>query len=329
MINPIPGRRCAVLVLLALVTCASRAEAQVGVVNPLPYPGWESSDRVAPTISVEASYGHMPGLWRYRYVVANGATAAQDLWHLGLVVGGWVNNVGTPTGWLALPETERMFSLRGPGFSAVQFLADIPDTSPGNYFPPSPYQIAPGGSLSGFEFHSPFPPGYVRTWAQGYAPVPFPPTGEEEDPSAYEGRNPEPHDTVNAQRGWTLGPSRYQGVMTRGSLNVEGSEGFLGFMNLALSGTVLRAPAPVALKLSLGGEKVFPETFRAVLNGVDVTAWFHPGTAGGADMVAVFALGTLPVQQGRNVLTTTIEGMLPGLGRRGIDEDVIQFDIVP
>lgn len=329
MMNPTPGRRRTLLALIALLACASPAAAQVGTVDPLPYPGWEPSDRVAPTLSVEVTYGDLPGMWRYRYTVGNGPGAAQDIWQLGFRLGGWVTQVGTPPGWSATADTEATFSLTAPGIPGVEFLADIPDTSPGNYFPPSPHQVPPGSSLAGFDFHSPFPPGYVRTWAQGYAPVPFPPTGEEEDPSAYEARNPEPHDTLNAQRGWSLGPSRYEGVLTRGSLDVEGSEGFLGFMNLAASGTVLPAPAPVALKLSLAGETVFPETFRALLNGVDVTAWFHPGTAGGADLVAVLRLGTLPVQEGRNVLVTTIEGLLPGTTRRGIDEDVVQFDVVP
>lgn len=55
----------------------------------------------------------------------------------------------------------------------------------------------------------------------------------------------------------------------------------------------------------------------------------HPGTAGGADLVAVLALGTVPVQEGRNVLATTVEELLPGTTRRGIDEDIIHFDGIP
>lgn len=321
------GRRAA-LALLALLACAPAAAGQVGTVDPLPYPGWEPSDRVAPALAVEVSYGHVPGMWRYRYTLANGAGAAQDIWQLGFRLGGWVAQVGAPAGWFPIADTEATYSPAGPGIPGVEFLADIPDTSPGDHYPPSPYQVPPGASLGGFEFHSPFPPGYVRAWAQGYAPVPFPPTGEEEDPTAYEESHPVPHDTLNAQRLTTIGPFTYTGVVTRGNLNVDTGEGFLGFMNLAVSGTVLRAPAPIALKLSVGGETVFPETFRAVLNGVDVTARFHPGTAGGADLAALFALDELPLLEGRNVLVTTIEGLLPGTTRRAIDEDVIQFDVV-
>lgn len=329
MTTIIRGGRAALALLTLLAAAPPAAAAQVGTVDPLPYPGWEPSDRVAPALSVEVSYGHVPGMWRYRYTLANGAGAAQDIWQLGFRLGGWVAQVGTPAGWLSIADTEATFSPGGPGIPGVEFLADIPDTSPGNYYPPSPVQVPAGASLAGFEFHSPFPPGYVRAWAQGYAPVPFPPTGEEEDSSAYEASHPVPHDTLNAQRLTSIGPVTYSGVITRGNLNLDTGEGFLGFMNLAASGTVLRAPAPIALKLSVGGETVFRETFRAVLNGVDVTARFHPGTAGGADLAALFEPGALPLQEGRNVLVTTIEGLLPGTTRRAIDEDVIQFDVVP
>lgn len=325
MTRILSGRRGA-LALLAALAFAPRAAAQVGTVDPLPYPGWEPQDGVAPALSVEVSYGHLPGMWRYRYTLANGSAAPQDVWRLGFRLGGWVTQVGTPAGWLSIADTEATWSPAGPGIPGVEFLADIPDTSPGNYYPPSPSQVPPGASLAGFEFHSPFPPGYVRAWAQGYAPVPFPPGAESGDSIE---ANPVPHDTLNAQRLTTIGPYTYTGVVTRGNLNVDTGEGFLGFMNLAASGTVLRAPAPIALKLSVGGETVFPETFHAVLNGVDVTAHFHPGTAGGADLAALFTLGALPLREGRNVLATTIEGLLPGTTRRAIDEDLIQFDVVP
>ena len=326
MTTILSGRRAA-LALLAFLACAPRAAAQVGTVDPLPYPAWEPSDRVAPTVLAEVSYGHQPGMWRYRYTLANGAGAAQDVWQLGFRLGGWVAQVGAPAGWLSIADTEATWSPGGPGIPGVEFLADIPDTSPGNYYPPSPHQVPPGASLAGFEFHSPYPPGYVRAWAQGYAPVPFPPGAESGDTLE---ANPVPHDTLNAQRLTTIGPSTYAGVVTRGGVLLsEPGDGFLGFMNLAASGTVLRAPAPVALKLSVDGETVFRETFRAVLNGVDVTSQFHPGTAGGADLAALFTLGAPPLREGRNVLVTAIEGLLPGTTRRSIDEDVIQFDVVP
>lgn len=272
------------------------------------------------------TYDDSAGLWRYAYAVANGPTAAQDIWEVSFRLGGWARNAIAPAGWSAIGDTEETFSISGPGIPGTSFLADLQAEYTGNFDPPSDYQIPPGQSLAGFVLESPFPPGYVRAYVQGYAAVPFPPSAENGDTIE---ANPVPHDTLNSQRLTTIGPARYTSVITRGNLNVDTGEGFLGFMNLAASGTVLRAPAPIALKLSVGGETVFPETFRAILNGVDVTARFHPGRAGGADLAALFELGALPLQQGRNVLVTTVEGLLPGTTRRAIDEDVIQFDVVP
>ncbi|MBW3570647.1 MAG: hypothetical protein KY467_06035 [Gemmatimonadetes bacterium] len=314
------------LALALLVALPARGAAQVGPVSPLPYPGWVPSDQVDPSITAAVTYDQAAGLWRYAYTVANGPAAAQDIWEVWFRLGGWARNALAPAGWSAVGDAEETFSITGPGIPGTSFMADLQAEYTGNFDPPSDYQIPPGQSLAGFVLESPFPPGYVRVYVQGYGAVPFPPNPENGDTIE---ANPVPHDTLNSQRVTSLGPSRYHGVMTRGTLNLEGAEGFLGFMNLAASGTVLRAPAPVALKFSVGGETVFPETFRAVLNGVDVTSWFHPGTAGGADRVAVLVLGTLPVQEGRNVLVTTLEGLLPGTTRRGIDEDVIQFDVVP
>ncbi len=67
---------------------------------------------------------------------------------------------------------------------------------------PSPDQIPPGESLSGFRITSPFSPGQARTYVQGYAPVPFikEPFGGDEEFIV-------PHDTTNSQRGFTIGPS--------------------------------------------------------------------------------------------------------------------------
>ncbi|HEV2146463.1 MAG TPA: hypothetical protein VGR37_03515 [Longimicrobiaceae bacterium] len=315
--------------LLVLAACASAlpARAQVGTVSPLPYPGWLPSDRVIPSVAVQVDFDHAAGLWRYRYTVANAAGAEQAIQSVGFQLGGWAAGTYTPAGWSAIGDTEATFSPTGPGIPGTEFLADLPDTEfSGDTLPPPAHRIVPGGSLAGFGMDSPFPPGYVRTYVQGYAAIPLPPSDGE---PAADSTHPAPHDTLNSQRVWSIGPARYTRVVTRGNLNVDNAEGFLGFLNLATSGTVLRSPAPVALKFSVAGETVFPETFRALLNGVDVTARFHPGTAGGADRVALFVLGTLPLQEGTNVLVTTIEGLLPGTTRRAIDEDLIEFDVVP
>lgn len=311
------------VLLTGCLLAGGAAHAQVGTVDPLPYPGWIPSDRVAPAIGVSVGYDDAAGVWRYHYTLANGAEAEQDVFAFILRVSGAPQAASAAPGWWQMIGPAELYSPGAPG--AVVFEAELPGTLPdSDYWPPSEFQIPPGGSLAGYTVTSAYPPGYARAYVQGYARLLLAPSEYSEDP-AY--NNPIPPDSLNSQRRWSIGPTRYQGVMTRGNLNLDNAEGFLGFMNVALTETVLRNPAPVALKLSLGGETVFPETFKAVLNGVDVTAHFHPGPSDGADLVGLFSLDTLPLQEGTNVLATTIEGLLPGTTRRAIDEDLIRFDV--
>ena len=159
---------------------------------------------------------------------------------------------------------------------------------------------------------SPYPPGESRTYVQGFAPVPYLPDDFEEVTVV-------PEDTTNAQRGWAVGPTRYTAVVTDGNRR-PAVDGFLGFMNLLESGSVLRSATPIALKLSVAGETVFPETFKATLNGVDITSAFHPGPADGASLTAYLAVGTSPLQAGKNVLITSVDGLVPGTTRSELME---------
>ncbi len=99
-------------------------------------------------------------------------------------------------------------------------------------------------------------------------------------------------------------------------------------MNLAEKGSVLIDPAPIAFKFALSGETVFPETLEVKLNGVDVTASFLPGPADGADLVGVFRIGSSPLQDGKNVLLTSVDGLVPGTSRTAKDTDRITFNVI-
>jgi len=173
------------------------------------------------------------------------------------------------------------------------------------------------GSRPGPAGRVPFPPGEARTYVQGYAPVPFLPDG-------FDAETHVPHDTTNSQRGWSAGPTQYRAVITsgRGQRNVNQ---FIGFLNLD-NGMVRHDPAPIALKL---GATVDPATFRAELNGVDVTAAFLTPTAGGADRVAFFEVASSPLACGRNVLAVSIDGTVPGTTRTATNRDRIAFTVEP
>ena len=316
----------------ALLTAAvalfapSSARAQVGPI-PLPYPGWIPADRVDETIVVAPAYDPVQQAWRYEYVLTNGILAEQDIWDFMIRQDAWTTSASAPAGWDVNRPSQSTFDPAGPGMEATEYRATLPSDFTGRFWPPSAYQLPPGETLSGFAQESPYPPGYARTYTQGYSGSPWEPDPLE-DPEAYEAMNPTPHDTTNSQRAWTLGPAIYREVVTGGNRR-PATDGFLGFMNLSEKSSILTDPAPIALKFSLNGETVMRETLQVTLNGVDVTADFHPGPADGADLVGVFRLGSSPLQEGKNVLLTSVEGIIPSNGHVGTDSDRIVFLVDP
>ncbi len=320
------GRSLGAAPLVGLLLSVHGLAAQLPDI-PLPYPGWTRSDLVDPTITPTGTYDPVTSLWTYTYTIQNGAAGTQDIWKLWVRLGAWTSNTQVPPGWRFNARSQATFDPAGPGFMGTSFHAKLQSQFTGPFWPPSDFQIPPGQALSGFVIESPYPPGYARASAQGYAPVPFPPDPAD-DPAAYYASNPVPHDTLNSQRRWTIGPTRYTQVVTGGNRR-PATDGFLGFMNLAENGSVLIDPAPIALEFSLNGETVFRNTLRVTLNGVDVTSRFHPGPADGADLVGLFFLGSSPLQLGKNVLLTEVEGIVPGTTRTGKDSDRITFTIDP
>lgn len=125
-----------------------------------------------------------------------------------------------------------------------------------------------------------------------------------------------------------MGPTLYSEVMT-GRNRRPATDGFLGFMNLSEKSSILTDPAPIALKFSLNGETVFHETLSIKLNGVDVTQSFHPCATVGADLVGVFFIGSSPLQEGKDVLLTSVDGVVPSNGNTAKDTDRIVFFVDP
>ena len=298
---------------LSALAAAAPAPAQVGDVSGVNWPGWIPSDRVLPQITATVSYDAPAGAWRYVYDVANLPGAEQDIRRLDLAFSLPAASFTAPEGWWGAFFDEEA-SIPG-----VTWMASSP-RAVGPTRLPSAAQIPPGRSLR-FEITSAYPPGPARSYVQGFAPVPWLPSGWSE-------RTVVPHDSTNAQRGWTVGPARWTQVVTDGNRR-PAVDGFLGFMNLLETGSVLPSPTPIALKLSVAGETVFAETFSATLNGVDVTAAFHPGPADGASLVAYLEVGSSPLAAGKNVLITRVEGLVPGTDRRATDTDRMVFEVQP
>lgn len=292
------------------------AWAQVGDISDVTWPGWIPSDRVVPIITPQVDYDSSSGAWHYSYVLANGVESRQDILNFMLRFNAPITRSAAPDGWWRMPH----FSTAPEAIPGITFHAVLPNTIGDSPNGPAEAQIPPGESLSGFVIVSRYPPGYARTYVQGFAPVPYLPDDWGEKPTNV------PHDTTNSQRGWTLGPTRYTTVITEGNRR-PAVDGFLGFMNLTEKGTDLRDPAPIALELAVNGETVYPGSLHVELNRVDVTAYFHPGPEDGADLVGVFTLASSPLEPGKNVLVTSVEGLVPGKGKRAKDTDRIVFTV--
>jgi hypothetical protein len=319
------------LPLLWLLLSAPKVGAQITPADTMGmnYPGWESADQVAPRITVETSYDSVSGLWTYRYTIANDASARQAIWSIDfgldpLAAPSRPLTAAAPPGWKALVYPYSQAALL-PG---ATFFALYADDSLGPASGPPPARIPPGQSLSGFVVTSPYPPGYARSYVQGYVQLPAPP--EDRDPIP-------PNDTTNSQRGLTIFPNQYiitPSVAPTDASAAAGARGLLRTMipspsGKGVRGMTLRGSVPIAVTFAAPKGKVQRATFRATLNGVEVTRAFHPAQSGGADFAAVFRRGTSPLVAGQNRLVATVEGVDPRTGRSTIDTSELRFTVRP
>lgn len=93
---------------------------------------------------------------------------------------------------------------------------------------------------------------------------------------------------------------------------------FLSYAQPSDANTALPAGTTSYQLLVFYGAGVIPSTFRAQLNGADVTSLFSP-SPGGSQAVA------LPLQSGRNVLQLSVDGNLPN--RVATDSDRLVFEV--
>jgi hypothetical protein len=297
------------------------ALAQVGNISNVNYPGWIPADRAAPLVYWWVDYDAQSGRYTYTYTMNNRASAEQAVIDWDLDFNAPAVSVARPSGW-----TKATLAPPGPRagvlFSAL--LPNIPPDPSGSPNGPAAAQIPPGGQLEGFVITSLYPPGYARTYVKGFAPTPYPPASADTVAEFYT-----PDDTTDSQRGWLIGPWRWERVITPGGGGESAAvDNFVGFMSLDTAGTSLETPAIIALKFSLGGETVDRNSLRVTLNGVNVTQEFHPGPSDGADIVGVFARFHSPVTtDAPNVLVVTVDGIDPATGQGATDTDRAVFTL--
>lgn len=130
-------------------------------------------NQLAFTVTATTSQNKRTKIWTYSYKVTNSSASVQPLAFFGVAYNPTISNVTSPSGWVSLP-----FGNRNVNMWAAAAGASLPagQTDDGN-IQPSPFQIPPGGSLSGFSFQSANPPAQVPDFALGFAPLPTAPSG--------------------------------------------------------------------------------------------------------------------------------------------------------
>jgi hypothetical protein len=297
------------LVAILGLVLAPLGRAQV-LVPPTP------ANQLSVAVSTNVTFDSASGLYTYTYTLNNASTSQQAAWLFALQLNGTVTSSSSPTGWSsAIHDAEPLLSWAATDVGTLP--PDFVDT--GNV-PPSPFVIAPGAVLSGFQLVSPDPPGNATFFAQGDTLLTQ--VAEDTGDLPQEGQEVPPL-TTDTFSGGTVGPLPVNTSAVFFGGRRPAVDGFLVFLNLA-SGDVRTAPVGVVIQFGIDGESVDTKTFAATLNGTDVTALFAPGP-NSQQMTAIFALGSSPLAAGKNVLITSVAGIVPGTTRTANDVDRVTF----
>ena len=296
---------------VCLFSWAATASAQV-YVPALP------RNLVVPTVQASVVFDSASGLYTYQYQVSNAASSPQEIAFFSTQFAGQIISIASPAGWMGSTVTGRSVVTWG----AVEGGEPPPDYVDDGNLIPSPFQIKPGQTLGGFTFTSPDPPSTSRYYAEDFAKLPH-----AEDVGELEGQLDNLDFKVNSVVGDTVAPLPIDPAAMYLGGRRPSVDTFLVFLNVT-NGATLQAPLAIVIKFGPNGEQVNRSTFRATLNRIDVTAAFQPGGAPG-DLVAIFSLGASPLQTGRNVLITTVDGIVPGTTHTASDVDRLTFDANP
>ena len=302
-------RKPGLLAIMLTLSCVPVTPAAAEIIVPV-----IDQSRVDVTVSIDVQFDALTGLYTYSYELTSGPGSELDVKTFALETNAEVLNAQAPAGWnLASVVDTAIFN-----FSAVQVEPLPPDYVDTGNIPPPLFSIKPNETLGGFSFQSPEGPTTVLFYAQGYAPVPQADSEDDFEGIFF------PTFTENSLIGSTIGPGRDDGVTFAGGRRPS-VDGFLGFVGVNDRDTLI-LPVAISLLFAVNGETVDTSTFTAQLNRVAVTGSFQP-TGNGDERVAIFDLADSPIVVGRNVLVTSVEGIVPGTSRTASDGDAFTFFI--
>ncbi len=274
----------------------------------------EPRDRVDVSINVDVQFDEAAQLYTYHYQVTNLSTSQQEVSDFAVEVDGELMNIQSPEGWSPFIFSKEPVILWG----AIGSGDGPSDPPPGGGDVPSPFQIKPGETLGGFSFQSPAAPTVSKFFTQGWVQIPRADDAGDFDDA---GVVPLPF-TQDSKSGSILSPGLDDSLIFNGGRRPS-VDGFLAFVGNENRET-RTLPIAIIIRFGINGETVFPETFSAALNRVDVTQDFIM-TGNGDERVAFFEVGSSPIVVGRNVLVTGLDGIVPGTTRTATDGDAFTF----
>lgn len=143
---------------------------------------YEKPNKVSVFTIPTVTYNSIGGKFLYEYTVLSTNASIQEVWAFSVILNERYSNVVKPAGWEVFkPKNPKLPNM--VDWAAVGGNSYIPSHS---NVDPSPFQIKPGSSLSGFSFESPSLPGVVNFFAEGFTKLPeFPKGMVEKRPPGY------------------------------------------------------------------------------------------------------------------------------------------------
>lgn len=280
---------------------------------------YEPGNKLTTMVTAEITKDPSTQIYTYTYTVTNNSGSQQELETFALAVAPGIEVIEStaPKGWGFFVESDKTL-ISWAAIDSDPATANVEYTNLADLDVPSPYTIKPGETLSGFSVKTMTAPGAGAYYARGFTHIPSATSEADFEQLA---QNRPDHFTEDSFSGETTGPviASYLGGRR------PAVDGFLGFLNLQKRENVFKSPALIVLKFSMSGETVYRDTFKAKLNGVDVTSMFHNTTMYGGDLSANFTMDSSPLKPGRNVIETSVDGQVPGTARDATDTDRVTF----
>lgn len=276
----------------------------------------ELRNKVVVGSGVTVTYDSNTGLFTYTYALSSAVQSQQEVDSFYLPLRGTTAvNLRAPRGWTA--------SLKATDGGMIVWCACDEEgiVPPANFVDngqlvPSIYQIKPGQTLTGFSFQSPDPPAPGSFYAAGFVQIPV--EGIDFAPGMSPSLATFPND---AAAGSVDAPLRVESAFAGGRRPAV--DAFVTFLTLK-DGDSKVAPVLIDIVFGPNGETVFGDTFRAVLNGVDITNQFVALSATRRRAYLQFGASSA-LTTGANVLTTSVDGIVPGAARTATDTDRVKF----